>query len=225
LPARNIELGQLSLRAVFQPATEVGGDYFDVFQVEENRLLVTVGDVAGHGLSTGLLMASLKSSVAALVREGYAGTELITKVNRLLLEQGRARTMVTMAVIDVDPVGGRIRLANAGHPPPFLIGGPEGPIELLVGALPMGNHLCRPASAEYGLPIGARLLMYSDGLVEAVSADGEPFGYDRLMDALRADPGSDGDALISQVLSALSDHTAGVPLADDLTLLVIERSG
>jgi len=224
LPARRLELGPLNVRATFQPAAEVGGDYFDVFSVAEDHLVVTVGDVAGHGLSTGLLMASLKSSVAALVHEGYAGAELIDKVNRLLMEHGEARTMVTMVVVDMDPVRGRLTLANAGHPPPFLIGGDGGPRELLAGALPMGNRLCRPASTECEFPNGARLLLYSDGLVEAAAADGEPFGYDRLHRLLDENTALDGDALIARVLEALSDYTAGVPLADDLTLLVIERS-
>ncbi len=224
LPARNLDLGQLAVRAVFQPAAEVGGDYFDVFQVADDRLLVTVGDVAGHGLSTGLLMASLKSSVAALVHEGYSGTELIDKTNRLLLEHGQARTMVTMAVIDVDPIHGRLGLANAGHPPPYLLGGEDGPRELMAGAVPMGNRLCRPASAAFDFPNGSSLLLYSDGLVEAAAADGEPFGYERLTRVLKAGAGLDGEALISNVLKALSDYTVGVPLADDLTLLVIERS-
>lgn len=223
LPARRLELGPLRVRATFQPAAEVGGDYFDVFSVADDRLVVTVGDVAGHGLSTGLLMASLKSSVAALVHEGYAGTELIDKTNRLLMEHGQARTMVTIVVIDVDPVRGRVLLANAGHPPPFLIGGDNGPRELLAGALPMGNRLCRPASTECEFPNGARLFLYSDGLVEAAAADGEPFGYDRLYRLLAESTDLDDDGLIARVLEALADYTAGVPLSDDLTLLVIER--
>jgi len=223
LPARRLELGLLNVRATFQPATEVGGDYFDVFSLVDDRLVVTVGDVAGHGLSTGLLMAGLKSSVAALVHEGYAGTELIDKANRLLMEHGQAKTMVTMVVVDVDPVRGRLRLANAGHPPPFLIGGDGGLRELLVGALPIGNRLCRPASTECEFPKGARLFLYSDGLVEAAASDGEPFGYDRLSRLLEEYTTLDGDALIARVLEALADYTANEPLADDLTLLVIER--
>ncbi len=223
LPARRLELGPLLVRATFQPATEVGGDYFDVFSLSDDRLLVTVGDVAGHGLSTGLLMASLKSSVAALVREGYSGTKLIEKVNGLLMEHGQARTMVTMAVIEINPVGGRLLVANAGHPPPFLIGGGGGPRELLAGALPMGNRLCRPASTQCDFPNGSRLFLYSDGLVEAAAADGEPFGYHRLVRLLEESSGLDGDGLIAHTLITLADYTMGAPLADDLTLLVIER--
>jgi HAMP domain-containing protein len=223
LPARRLELGPLLVRATFQPAAEVGGDYFDVFPVAEDRLIVTIGDVAGHGLSTGLLMASLKSSVAALVHEGYSGAKLIEKVNLLLMEQGEARKMVTMTVVEIDPLRGRLLVANAGHPPPYLVGSQDVPKELLVGAFPMGNRLCRPASTECDFPNGSRLLLYSDGLVEAAAADGEPFGYHRLVRLLEEGSGLDGDGLIAHTLKALAEYTAGVALADDLTLLVIER--
>ena len=87
----------------------------------------------------------------------------------------------------------------------------------------MGNRLCSPASAECDFPKGARVFLYSDGLVEAAAADGEPFGYERLTRALIASSGLDGEGLISNILKVLSDYTAGVPLADDLTLLVVER--
>ncbi len=83
--------------------------------------MVAIGDVAGHGLSTGLLMASLKSSVAALVHEGYGGTDLIAKVNHLLMEHGQAGTMATMAVVEIELGEGRLVLANAGHCPALLI--------------------------------------------------------------------------------------------------------
>ena len=122
-----------------------------------------------------------------------------------------------------DLVHGRLSLANAGHTPPFVLGASEEPCELLAGALPMGNRLCKPASTECDFPKGALVLLYSDGLVEAAAADGEPFGYERLARVLTASAGLDAESLISNTLKALSDHTAGVPLADDLTLLVIQR--
>ncbi len=224
LPARHLELGPVSVHASFQPAAEVGGDYFDVFPMADDRLVLAVGDVAGHGLHTGLLMASLKSSVAALVHEGYTGQELIEKVNLLLLAQGQGRTMVTLSVVEVDPVAGHIELANSGHPPAFLIG-PSGELEeLMAGSVPLGTRLNCPVSLTRPFVAGSRLFLYSDGLVEAVSGRGEPFGYDRLAEVLRSGGGLSGQALIAGVLEALSRFTGGTPLADDLTLLVVERA-
>jgi len=199
-------------------------DYFDVFPLSEERLVVAIGDVAGHGLSTGLLMASLKSSVAALVYEGYAGEDLIERVNRLLVEHGQSRTMVTLSVIEIDLVEDRLRLANAGHPPAFLVTAEGGAEELIAGSLPLGTRLCRPAVLERPFPVGSVLLAYSDGLVEAASADGEPFGYDRLERILSDAADQPGSALTAIILDKLSGFTAGTDLADDLTLLIVERS-
>jgi HAMP domain-containing protein len=223
LPASRLVLGPMVLRATFQPAAEVGGDYFDVFSIAGDRLVVAIGDVAGHGLSTGLLMAGLKSSVAALVHEGYSGADLIDRVNRLLMDSGRARTLVTLMVVEIDPAAGSLRLANAGHPPPFLIDSRSGPRELMMGSVPMGSPLCRAVELEKDFDEGSRLLLYSDGLVEALSPDGEPFGYDRLARVLAGSTQLDGDSLGSAVLGAVGEHTGGTPHPDDLTLLVVER--
>ena len=125
-------------------------------------------------------MASLKSSVAALVHEGYTGADLIEKANFLLMEHGQARTMVTLSVIEIDPVGDGLKVANAGHPPAYLISPGDSPEELMLSSIPIGSPLCRPASLERPMPAGSRMVLYSDGLVEAVSDSGEPFGYGRL---------------------------------------------
>jgi HAMP domain-containing protein len=224
LPASHLEVGPVSVRATFKPATEVGGDYFDVFPISEDRLVVAIGDVAGHGLSTGLLMASLKSSVAALVHEGYGGTDLIEKVNHLLMEHGQARTMATLTVVEIDLGEGRLVLANSGHCPALLIL-PEGrPDELMVSSVPMGSRLCRPASLERPFPAGSRLILYSDGLVEAVSPDGEPFGYERLEEVVEAATDLSGSGLTTTILDALAEHSDDVPAADDLTILIVERN-
>jgi serine phosphatase RsbU (regulator of sigma subunit) len=223
LPASHLEVGPVSVRATFKPAAEVGGDYFDVFPISEDRVVVAIGDVAGHGLSTGLLMASLKSSVAALVHEGYSGPELIEKVNHLLMEHGKARTMATLSVVDIALGDRRLKLANAGHCPPLLIDPENGIEELMAGSLPMGSRLCRPASLEGAFTTGSRLVLYSDGLVEAISPDGEPFGYERLEEVVGSATDLSGTGLTKAILDALAAHADGVPAADDLTILVVER--
>lgn len=225
LPARHLEVGPLTVRATFQPAAEVGGDYFDVFSINGDRMVVAIGDVAGHGLSTGLLMASLKSSVAALVREGYGGSELIDKVNLVLTENRPDRTMVTLSVIDVNLAEDQISIANAGHPPGYLIGTDGSAEEILISSLPLGTRLCRPVSVERPFPVNSRLLLYSDGLVEALSDDGEPFGYERLQETIESVAGIAGVDLIERVHEALRLHSGETPPADDLTLLMIERNG
>jgi serine phosphatase RsbU (regulator of sigma subunit) len=162
--------------------------------------------------------------VAALVHEGYGGSDLIDKVNHLLLEHGQGRTLVTLAVIEIDFGEGRLSLANAGHCPALLFRPDGGLEELLAGSFPMGSRLCRPASLERPFPVESRLVLYSDGLVEAISPAGEPFGYERLETILEATVDRSGTGLTATLLEALVEHAGGVPAADDLTILVVERN-
>ncbi len=223
LPDRHLRHGSLTVHATFRPATEVGGDYFDLFPLGDSRLVVVVGDVAGHGLHTGLIMASLKSSVAALTHEGYGGTELLRRVNRLLVGDGSGRTMATLAVVEIDPDAQRLRLTMAGHPPAYLLSGGSCE-ELMASSLPLGSPLFEPVQVERSIPPDCLLVLYSDGLVEATNADGEPFGYGRLAALLSASPSVGGGELAATVLGALDHYVGGRALDDDLTLIVVENA-
>jgi len=224
LPDRHLRHGPLTVHATFRPATEVGGDYFDIFPLGDSRLVVVVGDVAGHGLHTGLLMASLKSSVAALIHEGYEGAELLRRVSRLLVGDGSGRTMATLAVVEIDPNAQQLRLTTAGHPPAYLLNGCSCE-ELLTSSLPLGSHLFEPVQLERAFPSDCLLVLYSDGLVEATNAAGEPFGYERLEELLAGSQQVGGGELAATVLGALDRYVGGRPLDDDLTLVVVENAG
>ncbi len=224
LPECYLDHGGLCLRAVFRPAEEVGGDYFDVFPLGDDSFFLAVGDVAGHGLHTGLLMAALKSSVAALIHEGYTGAELLLRVNQELRRQGRDRNMATMAFIEFDLVNHLVRVTNAGHPPPYLMAPDQAPVELLAGALPLGTVLCQPAVVEHTFVPGSRLVVYTDGLVEGLDQQGNPFGFEALTQVLRTLPDVGGADLLATVVEHFDRHSGGRPLQDDLTVLVIERS-
>jgi serine phosphatase RsbU (regulator of sigma subunit) len=223
LPPRDFLHAGLSVHAVFRPAAEVGGDYFDLFPVADRRLVIAAGDVAGHGLSTGLLMAMVKSAVAALIQEGHRGVGLLERLNTLLLGQELRHRMVTLALIDVDQAARTVQVSNGGHPPVYVIA-PDGAVaEMLAAALPLGHRWPRPpATIAAPFPAGSRLVIYSDGLVEALDAEGEQLGYDALrrwLERNRAMPAAD---LLAALLAELDRHTGGAPLADDLTVLVVE---
>ncbi len=132
--------------------------------------------------------------------------------------------MATLSVVEIDFGEGRLVLANAGHCPALLIL-PEGsPEELMVSSVPMGSRLCRPASLERPFPAGSRLVLYSDGLVEAISPEGEPFGYQHLEEVVKSAVDLSGSGLTTTILDALAKHADGVPAADDLTILIVERN-
>ncbi len=225
LPAREMRHGVLEVHATFRPAAAVGGDYFDLFPEDEGRLLVAIGDVAGHGLSTGLLMATVKSYMAAMVHEGYRGVELLQRVNRLLTTQAEHSTMVTLAVAELDVVRGCLSLANAGHPPPLVVT-PVGEVfEVLVPSIPVGSRLASPAEVVVPLEPGSKVVLYSDGLVEAPGEDDDPFGYEALAAAVQARAHQQGQALVAGLLADLDRYVGGRSLPDDLTVLVIEVAG
>ncbi len=224
LPDRHVEHGELEVFATCRPAAEVGGDYFDIFPMSGQRMAVAIGDVAGHGLSTGLLMAALKSAVAALVHEGYGGKKLLAKVNHLLREQSHSRTMATLALAEVALAEDQLVITNAAHPPAFLLT-PDGEVEeIMVGSLPVGTRLCKPTQRQVSFPPGSRLVLYSDGLVEAVGASGDLFGYQALHDLLAANSELSGREVATKITRELDSFMAGKALADDLTILVIQRS-
>jgi serine phosphatase RsbU (regulator of sigma subunit) len=224
LPPSELSSGPLSVWAHFRPAAEVGGDYFDLFPLTPGHLSVAIGDVAGHGLPTGLLMAMVKSAVATLVEEGYHGGELLLRLNHLLLGQSLKQKMVSFALAEIDTERREVKISSAGHQPGVVLAADGGVEEVLLSSLPLGHRWPNPPPTKT-LPFGpgSRLVLYSDGLVEGRNADGVPFGHERLRDALLANREVPARALVGILLAELERHTSGQPLADDLTLLVVEH--
>jgi serine phosphatase RsbU (regulator of sigma subunit) len=225
LPRSDFRHGGLAVHAVFRPAAEVGGDYFDLFPLEPGRLTIAAGDVAGHGLSTGLLMAMVKSAVAAFIQEGHRGADLLDRLNQLLLQHPVRHRMVTLALIEIDERAAGIEVTNSGHPPVYVISPDGGVEEVLLAALPVGHRWLDPPPSWTGqFAAGSRLVVYSDGLVEALDARGEQFGYDTLRDILQRDARLPAQQLMASLLAELDHHTGGAPLADDLTILIVESA-
>ena len=224
LPPRELTSGPLALVAHFRPAAEVGGDYFDVLQVVPGRIVAAIGDVAGHGLPTGLLMAMVKSAVAALAAEGRHGRDLLERLNRLLLGQALQQRMVSLALAEIDSDAARLEITSAGHPPGVLLARDGTTEEILLASLPLGHRWPDPPpSRTLAFAPGSRLVLYSDGLVEGRNAAGEPFGYEALHAVLSAQRDASPRALVAALLEALDRHLAGEPLADDLTIVLVEH--
>lgn len=223
LPSSEQVYGASTLYAAFRPATEVGGDYFDVFPHGHDRLMVAIGDVAGHGLSTGLLMASLKATLATLVGEGYHGAELVRRVHHVLQSQRPRRTTATLAVVEVDLSKGTVEVANAGHPPALLAAPTGGLLEVGIGSIPLGSPMIGPSSETAAFPPGSRLLMYSDGIPEAPDAGGDPFGYDRLAEAFSRTSALPAELVVGAILAELETHTGTGQPKDDITVLLLDH--
>ncbi|HPC82414.1 MAG TPA: SpoIIE family protein phosphatase [Thermoanaerobaculaceae bacterium] len=225
LPATHLVHAGLAISAHFLPASEVGGDYFDVFPLPRREVVVTVGDVAGHGVSTGLLMAMVKSAMGTLVLEGYRGAELLERLNRLVLQQSVKHRMATLVLARVSAENGTAEITSCGHPPVLLVR-PAGEVEeVLLSSLPLGTRLpVEPASRIVAFPPGSKLVLYSDGLLEAVDQEGHPLGAEGLGAIIRRHARRPAAELVAAILGGLHEHIGARPPADDLTILVVEHS-
>jgi CHASE3 domain sensor protein len=213
----------LHVSAALEPAHGVlAGDWYDVVRVDEDRAVVLVVDVSGHGEEAGLRALWLKHLLVPALRMGLEPGDALTWVSRELGDT--AEWFATCVLVEVDTSSGRCLYANAGHPPPLLFG-PDGVEELdttgpLLGPLPRQ----RWRTGETSLQDGRLLVVYTDGIVEARDETGEEFGDERLVDCLRAARAQEPDALTEHVMDCV--HTFGSErLADDATLAVMSFSG
>ena len=219
LPSVLPEVPGVGLTARYHPAVdslEVGGDWYDVVALPDGRLGLTVGDVVGRGLLAATTMGQLRSALSALALSADSPARVLDGLERFARQVEGAR-LATVAYAVLDPVGGTLRYACAGHPPPLLVG-PDGSTEFLedgrsplLCALPPG--LAGPrAEGSARLRPGARLLLYSDGLVER-RRESLDVGLDRL--AAHAAAAGDGPGWSDELVARMLTGAGG----DDVALL------
>ncbi len=206
-------------------ARYVAGDFYDYFRLSDGRLCVAVADVAGKGMAASLIMATVKAVLPMIAAERTV-VGALRELNRKLAAELAEREFVALALAGYDPESGRLELANAGLPDPYLLA-PDGgvsAIEAPVPRLPLG---LRPAveyrSVEVDLAVGDRVLFLTDGLPEAQTSVGEPLGYEALMeffDHRHDQPGVWIDRLLERLRGATLEEQD-----DDWTALVLERTG
>jgi serine phosphatase RsbU (regulator of sigma subunit)/ketosteroid isomerase-like protein len=207
----------------YRPAREVGGDFYDFFELEDGRLGLVVGDATGHGVPAALVMASARSMLRAVAQASDSPGDVLRRVNDPLATDIPPNMFVTCFYAILDPESGSLTYANAGHDLPYLHRNGEVE-ELRARGMPLG---LMPGMGyeekETILEAGAATLFYSDGLVEAHHPNREMFGFPRLR-ALIAEHGEEsslGDFLLEELYTFVGD---GWEQEDDITLLTLRRS-
>jgi hypothetical protein len=204
-------------------ANDVGGDLVDYLQIGPGRLAVVLGDVAGKGLPAALLMAKLQSTIRALASECTSLGELGVRVNHILNRDGLPNRFATLVYLELAPVSGHVRFLNAGHMPPLLLESgkvdelPRGSIAL--GIVPTADFV----EQQVQLRAGQMLLVYSDGVTEAMDRAGEFFGDERLRTAMCAGRLETAEQAGHQVLAAVDAFIGDAHWFDDLSLMVLRR--
>lgn len=214
----------IELFARLDPAKEVSGDLYDFFFVEPGKLCFVVGDVSGKGIAAGIFMAVTRTLIRATVVPGRKPLEILQKVNAQLCAENPANLFVTMILGIVDTATGRIEYGQGGHNPPILIPVQGEPRYEPSGGMPLGVF----EEAKFGqqlldLKTGETLLVYTDGVTEAMNPGRELFGEDRLKEAVRGQADLSAESLTQRVVGEVARHASGAEPSDDITLLAIKH--
>jgi phosphoserine phosphatase RsbU/P len=212
------------LQGISFPCYEIGGDYYDFIQRDDGKLIVALGDVSGKGPSAALLMSSLHAAVHAHSDTHNSLAKTIGAVNRYLVDSTPANRFVTLFYAALDPKDGSLAFLNAGHNPPLIVHAGGTMEQLAAGGLPLGIM----ANADFRegktrLHPGDVLVIYSDGVSEAVNPKGEEFGPTRLYETVARNLDASAAGIRDRIESALTKFCQGTPAADDITLVICKR--
>ncbi|MGH9495981.1 MAG: PP2C family protein-serine/threonine phosphatase, partial [Candidatus Sulfotelmatobacter sp.] len=203
----------------------VGGDYYNAVRVSERHTVLCIADVAGKGMAAALLMSSMQAALQPLMSQGLAPREVCQRLNRILCEVTPVQKFISLFYGVLDNVDHRVTYCNAGHNPPLLIradgtSGELGATGAVLGQFPDWNY----EQADAPLGSGDRLVMFTDGLVEACSAHEECFGEEKLVRIARANHDCEADGLMASLIGAAARHCGG-HFQDDASLIVLRRRG
>ena len=224
LPKEVPALEGWEVRAYYQPAKEVGGDFYDFLELEDGRLGLVVGDATGHGIPAALVMATARSMLRAVAPSTASPGDVLSRANDPLVMDIPPNMFVTCLYAVLDPKSGHLVYANAGHDLPYLRRRGGDAVELRARGMPLG---LMPGMSyeenEIVVDAGETALYYSDGLVEAHDPQGEMFGFPRLRGfvAERGEERALGDFLLEELHSFTGE---GWEQEDDITLLTLRRS-
>jgi len=222
LPQRSPDLPGYRFAHSYRTANEVGGDYYDFQRMADGRLAILIGDASGHGIAAGLLMAIANATLKTALDVDPRPERVAGLLNGTLYRTGDRRAFMTLFYGLLEPDSGRLVYVCAGHPFPFLRRTGGAVEELGEGSLPLGMRArVELPTGEATLAPGDQLVLFSDGLPEAIDSHQQAFGFERLR-ALLATP-TTAAALHDRILMAFDGHVRDEPLTDDFTLVVVAR--
>ncbi|MGD9765017.1 MAG: PP2C family protein-serine/threonine phosphatase [Candidatus Binatia bacterium] len=221
------ERADVDIFAAMVPAHEVGGDFYDFFFLDPHRLGFAIADVSGKGVPAALFMAMSRTVLKAVALEGGSPGECLERVNRLLCSDNDAEMFVSLFYGILDSRSGAITYANGGHNPPFVLRA-DGSAEALPSA--GGTVLgvldgARYQTAALRLRPAEGVVLYTDGVTEAMDGADRLFSAERLHALLQGANGMSAETAIRAVFEAVDRHAAGAPQSDDITALAIRYLG
>ncbi len=223
LPVEAPELAGASFASHYRAATEIGGDYFDFLTMPSGEIGIAFGDVSGHGLTSGIVMAMAKS--ALLVQVGYDASPraVMNVLNDIVMRTAPKRILMTFFFGLLDPATQTLRFSSAGHLDPYVYRAGTKRLESLSSwGFPLGVRRREPFT-EHTVDFdgGDRLVLYSDGLIEAIDDDGDPFGFERFEKTILSCGHMHAEDIKKTLLNSIKKFTRNRPPEDDQTLVVV----
>ena len=216
----------LDIYAQVTPAKEMGGDFYDFFEISPGRMGLVVADVSGKGVPAAFFMAVARTLIRATGMAGGAPGECLGHVNNLLFHHNIPGMFVSVFYGILDTSTWEMSFSNGGHPPPYIVPGDGGDIRPLTGGDGVVLGIQEGLEYEQGslaLDKGDALFFYTDGLTEAFDAERNQFSDERLIDYLLTNRSLSAHAMAKNVFAFVNLFTEGAPQSDDITSLVIKR--
>ena len=221
LPKGTMQTDRFRLAASMDPAREVGGDFYDFFLLDEDHLVFLIADVSDKGMSAAFFMAITKTMIKSRARMGGKASEIIPYVNEMLEENNPEGHFVTSWIAIIDLRTGEVNSCNAGHDyPAFCMSEAGYVIEKMPHGTPIAFGLgAAPVDYDFTMPHGGRILLYTDGITDAMRADGERFGAERLQQVLNDNRDLEDEELLAAITRAIREFAGDAPQFDDMTML------
>jgi serine phosphatase RsbU (regulator of sigma subunit) len=225
LPHEIPDVPGLEIHGLIRFCLDVAGDYYDIIRLRDGRVVLAVGDVAGKGVGPALLMANLQASLRTTQEVGVSLAESAEKINRLVFENTPSELFITFFMASVDPETGKMDYVNAGHNPPMLIRTDGRVTRLSTGGMLFGvSPDAVFGHGELDLHPGDTLLMYTDGVSEAMSPSEEEFGDDRIAEIAVENRSLPLPTLLSTIEHSVEEFHGSATYSDDFTLLAVRRN-
>jgi sigma-B regulation protein RsbU (phosphoserine phosphatase) len=230
LPSEAPVINGFEISGINIPARHVSGDYFDYIKVDDDRLGVAIADVSGKGVPASIIMAICRSVLRSQAAGNPSPGDVLQKVNRQIYPDIKEDMFISMAYVILDHVRNTMLLSRAGHDAPLLYQRasesvtPIKPLGMVVG-IDSGSVFDRITS-DFALSLERDdcLLLYTDGVTEALDAKGDEFGFDRVVQCVRDSAPSGAPAIITRLIDELRSFVGTQPQNDDITLIAIRKT-
>ncbi len=226
LPNSNPEIDGYDIAGMSIPALNVGGDYYDFIRLDDHRLAIGLGDVSGKGLAAALVMSNLQATIRSLASFDVTANECLERANRLLFRSIDSKTFVSLFYGILDTQKNTLCYANAGQNLPLIFSPEKKPVPLKTHGPVLGmQEDVSYQKEEISVNPGDRLLIYSDGISEAMNERMEEFGDENLLKIVQRYCGYSADALMENIIAAVNLHFGNAPQNDDMTMVLLLRKG